>query len=67
MISTQFFGENNYKTENLYPVESKQRLQIKIISTLCNLSWSTKKKKKQEKLASLHYEANIILRKENLN
>lgn len=47
MISTQFFRENNYKTANLYPVESKQRLQIKIISTLCNLSWSTKKKKKK--------------------
>jgi len=45
MISTQFFGEKNLKTANLYPVKSKQRLQIKIISILCNVSWSKKKKK----------------------
>ena len=66
---TQFFGENNYKTTNLYPVKSKQRLQIKIIfiySTYPGVQ-KTKKKKKQEKLASLYYEAYIILRKENLN
>ena len=44
MISTQFFGEKNYKTANLYPVKSKQRLQIKVISILCNVSWNKKKK-----------------------
>ena len=47
IISTQFFGENNYKTTNLYPVKSKQRLQIKIIFIYSTYPRVQKEKKKK--------------------
>lgn len=46
---TQFFGENNYKTTNLYPVKSKQRLQIKIIFIYSTYPGLQKTKKKRNR------------------